>query len=222
MKKNLFCLPIFTLTLYACAGMRPVSSGPNPFAITPSRAPLILSATPMLVLPSPVIALTASPTFTPMLPPTATMTATSTETPTVTLTYTPTATPTTTVGPIAVNVLGCETGLDLAHGMGEVTNTYVIISNQSGQNLTNACSTLSAADEGRLHPDKTICAPSLPTGYRVTLKLTVDTTFRTDTIVQITVISDQGLGLSASGLACNAIGAFKPADAIIGVLQPIQ
>lgn len=221
MKKILFSLPIFTLILYACTGTRPVSNGPNPFAITPSRLPLILSPTPILVFP---LSVTSSPTFTPILPPTVVVTATSTETPTATFTYTPTATatPTATVGPIAVKVLGCETGLDLSHGMGEVTNAYVTISNQSGHDLTNACATLSAADEGRPHPNKTFCTPSLPTGYRLTLKLTIDTTYRADTIVQVSVTSDQGLGLSEGGLACNAIGAFKPDNAIIGVIQPIQ
>jgi len=106
--------------------------------------------------------------------------------------------------------------------MGEVTNAYVILANTSGPDLTTVCATLSAADEGRVHPDKTVCVPSLPRGTQVTLKLTIDTTFQVDTIVEVGVLSNEGTMASASagGLACRDIGAFKPE--VIGVLQPIQ
>jgi hypothetical protein len=56
----------------------------------------------------------------------------------------------------------------------------------------------------------------------VTLKLTIDTTFQVDTIVEIGVLSNEGMMASAGGLACRDIGAFKPAQEVIGVLQPIQ
>ena len=54
----------------------------------------------------------------------------------------------------------------------------------------------------------------------MTLKLTIDTTFQVDTIVEISVLSNEGIIASAGGLACRDIGAFKPE--VIGVLQPIQ
>jgi hypothetical protein len=122
---------------------------------------------------------------------------------------------------LAIQLLGCDTGLDVTHGMGEVTNAYVTIVNASGPDLTTVCATLSAADEGRLHPDKTVCAPSLPRGYQVTLKLTIDTTFQVNTIVGVAVTSNDGIFTTAGGLACGDIGAFKPAQEVIGVLQPI-
>lgn len=105
--------------------------------------------------------------------------------------------------------------------MGEVTNAYVTLVNASGPDLTTVCATLSSVDEGRAHPDKTVCVPSLPRGYQVTLKLTIDTTFRVNTIVQVDVVSNQGMLASAGGLACRDIGAFKPAPETIGVIQPI-
>jgi len=223
MKKNQGLIPLFALLLTACQGMGVVSSGPNPFSITPSRPPLILTPTPVFILP------TNSPS--PLaLPPTLTATSTltgvpnitATDTPTATSTYIPTATFTATPGLIEILVLGCETGLDLMHGMGEVTNTFVVISNTSGQDQTNICATLSSADEGRVHPDKTACVPNLPNGYRVTLKLTIDTTFSAATIVEVAVTTDQGSNEASGALACNAIGSSKPNDDILGVIQPIQ
>jgi len=105
--------------------------------------------------------------------------------------------------------------------MGEVTNAYVTLINASGPDLSAVCATLFAPDEGRVHPDKTVCFPSLPGGFQVTLKLTVDTTFQADTHIRIEVISNQGLVAQASGLRCQAIGLFRPAPDPIGVVQPI-
>ena len=55
----------------------------------------------------------------------------------------------------------------------------------------------------------------------MTLKLTIDTTFQVDTIVEVGVLSNEGMMASAGGLACRDIGAFKPKQEVIGVLQPI-
>lgn len=105
--------------------------------------------------------------------------------------------------------------------MGEVTNAYVMISNPSGPELTNACTTLSSADEGRAHPNKTGCVPNLPTGYQVALKLTIDTTFSATTIIQLSVTSNQGSAVTISGLTCGAIGNARPADEVLSIIQPI-
>jgi hypothetical protein len=104
--------------------------------------------------------------------------------------------------------------------MGEVTNAYVTLLNAAGPDLTTVCATLSAADEGRIHPDKTICLQSLPTGYQVSLKLTIDTTFQVNTIVEVAVTSNEGLLASTGGQACRDISSFKPET--IGVVKPIQ
>jgi hypothetical protein len=106
--------------------------------------------------------------------------------------------------------------------MGEVTNAYIILVNASGPDLTTVCATLSAADEGRVHPDKTVCIPSLPRSYQVTLKLTIDTTFRVDTLINVEVKSNDKILASVGGQSCRDIGLFKPAPELIGVLQPIQ
>ena len=212
---------LFILFVSGCGNFEPVTSAPNPFAITPSRAPAILSPTPRFILPTtsatlpPPPSLTPSstagvtPTITPTLEisPTFTFTPTVTEIPTI-----PTLAP--TAAPPRLTILGCDTGLDITHGMGEVTNAYVLLANPGGPNLTNACLTLSAADEGRAHPDKTVCAPSLQIGFQVTLKLTVDTTTNAATLVQAALASDQ-LSLPADPLAaCPAIGANLP---VLGV-----
>ena len=219
MKRLFITLAVFALLLTACGDMDFVTSAPNPFAVTPSRPPTILSPTPVfLVYPTtsatlpPPPSLTPSPAITEGTPPTATETFT--PSPTITLTNAP--------EPLTIQLLGCDTGFDMTHGMGEVTNAYVTLVNASGPDLTTVCAALSAADEGRIHPDKMICVATLPRGYQVTLKLTIDTTFQVNTIVGVAVTSNEGILATAGGLACGDIGAFKPASETIGVVQPIQ
>jgi len=219
-------LLIAILFLTACGNFDAVTSAPNPFAITPSLAPSILTATPIFILPTTSASLPPPPSLTPSLTLEATPTIGSTDTftPAPPDTETPSLTPTFTAlpAPLTVNVLGCDTGLDLTHGMGEVTNAYVTIANPGGPNLTNVCATLSAADEGRVHPDKTVCIPLLATGFQVTLKLTVDTTTNTATLIQLAILSDQLSRPADSPAACSAIGANLPADSILGIPAPIQ
>jgi hypothetical protein len=215
-------LAILTFTLTACWNMDPVTAAPNPFAVTPSRLPTILSPTPILIYPT----TSATPSLTAPTTPSQTLTsepsAIITLTPTATETFIPSPTASNLPASLEIQLLGCDTGFDLTHGMGEVTNTYITLINASGLDLTAVCATLSAADEGRLHPDKTICIPSLPTGYQVTLKLTIDTTLQVNTIVNVAVTSNEGILASTGGLACTDIGAFKPAPETIGVVRPIQ
>jgi hypothetical protein len=209
MKRLIGTLALLALLLTACGDMELVTAAPNPFSITPSRPPAILSPTPLFIYP------TTSAT----LPPPPSLTSSQIPIAEPSPTFTPAPTVTNTPEPLTIQLLGCDTGLDLTHGMGEVTNAYITLVNASEPDLTMVCATLSSADEGRLHPDKTVCVPSLPRGYQVTLKLTIDTTFQVDTIVQVDVISNEGIFASAGGLACRDIGAFKPEA--IGVLQPI-
>jgi hypothetical protein len=213
MKRLIVTLALLTLLLTACGDMEFVTAAPNPFSITPSRPPSILSPTPIFIYPTTSASLPPPPSLTPSLTLAPDPSATDTLPPTATETFTPAP------EPLSSQMLGCDTGIDVTHGMGEVTNAYVTIANASGPDLTMVCATLSSADEGRLHPDKTICVPSLPRGYQVTLKLTIDTTFQVNTIVQVDVLSNEGIFSSAGGLACRDIGAFKPE--MIGVLQPV-
>ncbi len=87
-----------------------------------------------------------------------------------------------------VIVNGCDTSVDVTHGMGEVTNTYVYLSNQGTAELKNVTLTVNGNDEQRPHPDKSVTVDSLPVGFEVTSKLTIDTIFRKDTVVEVVVM----------------------------------
>lgn len=94
--------------------------------------------------------------------------------------------------------------------MGEVTNAFATLKNTGGVGLTNLKATLFALDEGREHPDKTIEITSLPVGYEVTLKLTVDSTYRQETPIQIEVTGDNGLFQRVGSASCRDIGLLVP------------
>jgi hypothetical protein len=123
-------------------------------------------------------------------------------------TYTPTSL--VNAPAIQIVVLGCNTGIDITHGMGEVTNAYVTVKNVGNVELTNLSATLYALDEGREHPDKKQEITSLPIRHELTLKMTVDSTYRQESPIQVEVTSDQGL-FPREGLAsCRDIGLFAP------------
>lgn len=105
--------------------------------------------------------------------------------------------------------------------MGEVTNAYITIKNSGSRDLTNVCATLNALDEGRVHPDKTRCIASLPAGYQVTLKLTVDTTFRVDSPIQVNVTSGSEELQRVGKDSCSDLGLFGPDTGELGVVTPI-
>jgi hypothetical protein len=105
--------------------------------------------------------------------------------------------------------------------MGEVTNAYVTISNATSADISDACATLSALDEGRPHPDKTRCVPTLAAGYQVTFKLTVDSTYKAQTPIQVDVNSGSSLLLRVGAAACTDIGLLAPAPDDLGVPMPI-
>jgi len=94
--------------------------------------------------------------------------------------------------------------------MGEVTNAFVTLKNTGGVQLTNLKATLFALDEGREHPDKTIEISSIPVGYQVTIKLTVDSTYQQETPIQIEVSADGGLFQRVGSASCRDIGLLAP------------
>ena len=94
--------------------------------------------------------------------------------------------------------------------MGEVTNAFVTLKNSGGVGLTNLKVTLFALDEGREHPDKTIDITSIPIGYEVTLKLTVDSTYQQETPIQIEVTGDMGIFQRVGSASCRDIGVLAP------------
>jgi uncharacterized membrane protein len=109
-----------------------------------------------------------------------------------------------------VEILGCNTSIDVTHSMGEVTNAFVVLRNTGGVDLTNVSATLNARDEGREHPDKTKQLPALPVGYKVTLKLTVDSTYQEETPIQIEVSADGGLFQRVGSASCTDLGLLAP------------
>jgi hypothetical protein len=110
-----------------------------------------------------------------------------------------------------VEVLGCNTSIDITHGMGEVTNAYVTLKNYTGVDMTEVCTTLYALDEGRIHPDKTVCVPALTHGQQVTIKLTTDSTYRQNTPIQIEVKNGDSLLSRIGQESCTDLGLFAPA-----------
>jgi len=106
--------------------------------------------------------------------------------------------------------------------MGEVTNAFPVIRNNTGMDLTDVCATLSASDEDRQHPDKTVCTPALPTAYQVTLKLTVDTGYKQDTYIKVDVTSQQGIVASNSRSSCRDLGLPGWVPGKVGLIEPVQ
>jgi len=94
--------------------------------------------------------------------------------------------------------------------MREVTNAFVSLKNTGGIELTNIKATLYALDEGRVHPDKTAELTALPVGYQVTVKLTVDSTYKQESPIQVEVVSDQGTFPREGLPSCTDIGIFAP------------
>jgi hypothetical protein len=196
--------------LAGCSGWPAAPFTYSPATVVPSSTPRIQTATPLVLSPTPQIT-----------PPTV---ETLTDTPAQTA-FTPSDTPTTeasaTPGAVAVDILGCDTGVDILHGMGEVTNAYVTIRNATGTDLNDLCATLRGLDEARPHPDKTKCVAALPAGYEVTFKLTVDTTYKQVTPIQVDVAAGESLVARVGEPACEAIGLLLPGEGEMGVVRPI-
>jgi len=89
--------------------------------------------------------------------------------------------------------------------MGEVTNAYILVKNYSFTDRSNLCATLTASDESRLHPDKTVCVELLPSLHQVALKLTVDTEFEQDTSIQVVILSGEESLAESTAPSCQAI-----------------
>jgi hypothetical protein len=106
--------------------------------------------------------------------------------------------------------------------MGEVTNAYAKVKNTGTVDIPNACALLRAIDEGREHPDKEVCVDNLPVTSQVTLKLTVDSTYKADTIIQVDVTSNEIVLLRVDKQSCRDINLFGGTPADIGVIKPLE
>lgn len=216
MKKHYF-LPIMAFLVISCDLWK---VAPQPFPVqspVPSITPAIVTATPFII-PPPTLVFTTTPTgiATQNSP---------TELPPLSPTFTPASpTPTFTQLPIQlveVEILGCNTSLDILNGMGEVTNAYVTVKNTGTVDLPNTCALLRAIDEGREHPDKKVCVPNLPVRNQVTYKLTVDSTYKQDTIIQVDVTTNDAVLLRLDKQSCRDISLFWGVPADAGVIKPI-
>jgi hypothetical protein len=174
----------------------------------------------VLIIQPPTFNASVTPVVTSVPP-----TAASSETPTATASPTsiqPSATNTfTAIQSIAVEILGCNTSIDIRNGMGEVTNAYVVLKNTGTVDLPNTCGLLRAKDEGREHPDKKVCVPNLPAQNQVTLKLTVDSTYKQDTVIQVDALSNDVVLLRVDRESCRDIKLFGGVPANVGVIEPI-
>ena len=215
--KKITLMMLIVLLLAGCNGwvIQPGPfSPPTPF-LPPTNTPSIFTATPVVIA--------ASATFTPQVPtatPLVFITATTATTlePSLTPENTQTSPPS---GPaVSVEILGCNTSIDVTHGMGEVTNAFVVLRNTGGIELTNLRVTLNALDEGREHPDKTVEVTFLPTGYKVSLKLTVDSTYQEATPIQVEVNGDTGLFHRVGADSCRDIGLFAPNPSDLSTPMP--
>src|SRR5829696_7936703 len=180
---------------------------PTPF-LPPTNTPSIFTPTPVVIGINSATPNISTSTFVPTNTPFGVVTATPIVIPTDTVIVT--ATPANGAPSVSVEVLGCNTSIDVTHGMGEVTNAFIILKNTGGVELTNTKATLYALDEGRAHPDKTVDVTSLSIGYQVTLKLTVDSTYKQETPIQIEVTSEGGLFERVGADSCRDIGLFAP------------
>jgi hypothetical protein len=210
MKKLLVSIiSIFLLT--SCNGWFFQSSGynpPTPF-LPPTRTPLIVTATPVVISansPTPALA-TSTVAF---------------NTPVIIFTDTPLPTSLTPFQSVNVEVLGCNTSIDVTHAMGEVTNAFVTLTNTGNVNLVNLKATLFALDEGRQHPDKTAEITLLPAAQEVTVKLTVDSTYKAETPIQVEVSADGGLFQRLGQDSCKDIGIFAPNPDSLNTPVPVN
>jgi hypothetical protein len=222
--KKISALLVLIFILTACDTW---GVAPQPFpvwTVIPTRTPSIVTATPIIItLP---FTETIIPGVTVLVP----VTLTNTEIPSPAPTSTPippTETPaptftSTAVQSVAVDILGCNTSIDITHGMGEVTNAYVTVKNTGTVDLPNTCALLRAIDEDREHPDKKKCVANLPVQSQVTLKLTVDSTYKQNTVIQVDTSSNDVLLLRVDKPSCTDISLFGGAPSDIGVIKPIE
>lgn len=203
--------------LSGCNGwtIQPLPNPPTPF-LPPTLTPSIFTATPVVIGPTPTSNVsTSTPAATATTPPTNTNVSSS-DTPIATWTSAP-GQPS-----VSVEVLGCNTSIDVTHGMGEVTNAFVTLENTGNVDLTNLITTLMALDEGREHPDKTVETAFLQTGYQVTLKLTVDSTYQEETPIQVEVMGEGGLFQRVGEASCRDIGLLAPNPSSLNTPVPSQ
>ena len=197
---------------------------PQPFpawTAIPTHTPGVVSPTPLIILiTGTTLPFTLTPSTTAEI---SIITQTPSETPSITPTFTdsPTFTPT-LFKAVQIEILGCNTSIDITHSMGEVTNAFITVKNTGNFDLPNTCALLRASDEDRVHPDKQRCVDNLPVGYQVTQKLTVDSAYKQDTLIQVDVTTNDNILMRVDKQSCRDIGLLDSVPANLGIVMPIQ
>lgn len=107
---------------------------------------------------------------------------------------------------IAILIEKCDTGFDILHGLGEVTNAYVNIKNVGSIDIPNFDVELLANDVEQEHADQLIKVESpLRTGQDTSLKLTADTTIGEDTLITISVKTVYGILKQTQAISCKEL-----------------
>ncbi|MCB0197715.1 MAG: hypothetical protein KDJ65_37570 [Anaerolineae bacterium] len=104
-------------------------------------------------------------------------------------------------------ILGCDTGLDITRGLGEVKNAWVTVQNFGTANAHNVHIDLSANDEEASHPDKSVNIGILPPQNQITFKLTVDSGLGFGSEITATADSDETDPISISKTQCRYLDA---------------
>jgi len=168
----------------------PIPTSTPTATATPTNTPIPTSTPTATATPTDTPTPTSTPTDTrtPTSTPTATATPTDTPTPTSTSTETPTPTPTPLPPSFTVSIEKCN--IEVTWGV-EVTSADVRIKNIGGKDATNVVIVLHATDAGGRHPNDHISIERLPVGgeYRSTLE--VYTTLLRQTVLYLSVTSDQ-------------------------------
>ena len=209
--KRMLLLLMAAFVLNSCNGWSFSPSGYSP--PTPIRPP---THTPSIVTATFVGAVTSTPQ--------AATSTLATDTPPGVATDTASPAPTSMI-PVTgfgVEILGCNTSLDITHSMGEVTNAFVTLTNTGNVDLFHLKATLFALDEGREHPDKTAEIALLPAAQQVTVKLTVDSTYKANTPIQVEVSGEGGLFQRVGADSCKDIGVFAPDPASLNTPMPVN
>ncbi len=105
--------------------------------------------------------------------------------------------------------------------MGEVTNAFVTVKNTGTIDLPNTCAILRAIDEDREHPNKKVCLSNLPAQNEVNLKLTVDSQYKVDTIIQVDITSNEVTLLRLDKQSCKDISLFGGAPSDLDQIKPL-
>lgn len=105
---------------------------------------------------------------------------------------------------LVMSIIGCNIEYDLFSRFGQVANAWVTVQNIGTAKATNVDLRLLATDEAKHLPDAQKVVTTLPPGYQITQKLTVDTYLFKTTDLTVVVSSNEGAAMQEAKSACSA------------------